>query len=200
MTDAVRQGRSRVVAGLVFVIGVGLPAYASAADASTPSSAMGQPVGGLVVTLASSAARWRVGTAMTFEATLRNVGSRPFRIDLFGDLQALYEGKHRGSYVSSCWALAWEPRALARGPRRGRYTLEVNQFRLLTPGESYRHPLSLTLSAIAPATYRIRLAYVPRAATPTFSFPDDWERQHRLTDPMWIGMAWSNPVTIEVVD
>lgn len=200
MTGIARRGRSRVAAGLVVVVGMGLSARAGAEKASLPSSTAGQPVDGLVVTLASSGTRWRVGTAMTFEATLQNVGRRPFLIDLFGDLQELYDGKHRGSPVTSCWALAWDPRAVVRGPTRGRYTLEIDQFRLLKPGESHHHPLSLTLSAIAPATYRIRLAYVPRAATSTFSFPDHWETQQHLTDPMWIGMAWSNPVTIEVVD
>ena len=159
----------------------------------------GEPVSGLAVTLAAAGTTWPVGTVMAFEATLHNVSDRAFLIDLFGDLDELYAGKHGTDYVTSCWALAWQGAGGPPGPRRGRYTLDRSQFVRLAPGQSYTKRLSLQLAEMPPGTYRIRLAYVPRAASSSFSFPDRWQEQHELHDPMWIDMAFSNELTVDVV-
>ena len=159
----------------------------------------GESVSGLSVTLTAAGTAWAVGTAMAFEATLTNVGAAPFLIDLFGDLDGLYEGKRRSDVVTSCWALAWRGMAGPPGPRRGRATLDRDQFVRLAPGQSHPTRLALTLAGIPPGTYRIRLAYVPRAATSSFSFPDRWQEQHELREPMWLGMAFSNELTMDVV-
>ena len=171
-----------------------------AAGAPVRAAEPGEPVDGLTVALAAAERVWPAGTAMAFEATLRNVSERVFLIDLFGDLDELYQGKRREAYVTSCWALVWEGGPVAvEGPRRGRYTLAREQFARLLPGESHTARLTRTLPAdTPPGTYRLRLAYIPRAAASSFSFPDRWQEQHELRDPMWLGMAWSNEVTVEV--
>lgn len=178
-----------------------LAALLAAAGASARAAEPGEPVDGLTVTLAPAEARWPAGTAMAFEATLRNVGDRVFLVDLFGDLDELYQGKRRDHVVTSCWALAWQGGLFVpSGPRRGRYTLAREQFVRLAPGESHVQRLSRTLPPdTPPGTYRLRLAYVPRAATASFSFPDRWQEQHKLREPMWLGMAFSNEVTMAVV-
>lgn len=178
-----------------------LTALLLAAGTSAWAAEPGEPVDGLTVTLVPAGAVWRAGEAMAFEATLRNVGERVFLVDLFGDLDELYRGKRRDHVVTSCWALAWQGGPVApSGPRRGRYTLAREQFARLAPGESRTARLSRTLPAdTPPGTYRLRLAYVPRAATASFSFPDRWQEQHELREPMWLGMAFSNEVTVEVV-
>jgi len=178
-----------------------LTALLLAPGAPAQAAEPGGPVDGLTVALAPAGMVWRAGEAMAFEATLRNVGERVFLVDLFGDLDELYQGKRRDQFVTSCWALAWQggPVAVA-GPRRGRYTLTREQFARLAPGESRTVRLSRTLPHDTPTgTYRLRLAYVPRAATASFSFPDRWQEQHELREPMWLGMAFSNEVTVEVV-
>ena len=198
--DVVRRGAVHGTCRAILILMLVGSVRSSGAEPLKQPAAASEPVKGLAVTWTSNATTWPIGTAMTFEATLTNTGRTPFLVDLFGDLHELYEGKHPGSYVSSCWALAWEPSALPRGPVRGRYTLDRSQFRLLKPGESHTTPLSFRLSGIPPATYRLRLAYVPRAATSAFSFPNHWQTQQHLIDPMWIGMVLSNPLTIEVVE
>jgi hypothetical protein len=188
------EGRAAFVsAALTLVLLVGL------AGARAGAVESGEPVSGLSVTLTAAGTAWPVGTAMVFEATLTNVGDRVFLLDLFGDLDALYEGKRRSDVVTSCWTLAWRGTAGPVGPRRGRYTLDQSQFVRLAPGQSHTKRLSLQLGEFPPGTYRVRLAYVPRAATSSFSFPDRWQEQHRLRDPMWTGMAFSNELTIDVV-
>ena len=172
-----------------------------AAGAPARAAEPGEEADGLTVALAPADAVWPAGTAMAFDATLRNVSDRAFLVDLFGDLDELYQGKRRGHVVTSCWALAWQGGPVApAGPRRGRYTLTREQFLRLSPGESHTTRLSRALPAdTPPGTYRLRLAYVPRAATASFSFPDRWQEQHELREPMWLGMAFSNEVTVEVV-
>lgn len=168
------------------------------AVASEERHPSGDPVRGLTVALAAEDPTWRLGETKTFDATLTNVGATPFLVDLFGELNALYEGKHRGSAIASCWTLSWEPALVVTGPQRGRYTLEPSQLLRLSPGASQAVRLSLTLSEAPPGTYRVRVAYVPRAASPSFSFPDHWETQHGIVGPMWLGMAFSNPLTLTV--
>lgn len=183
-------------------LGVGLltmALLAAVAEARALPAEPGEPVSGLSVSLVASGTAWAVGTVMAFEATLTNVGDAPFLVDLFGDLDERYEGKRTSDVVTSCWALAWRGTAGPAGPRRGRATLSRDQFVRLAPGESYTKRLSLRLADVPPGTYRVRLAYVPRAATSSFSFPDRWQEQHELREPMWIGMAFSNELTMDVV-
>jgi len=195
MTERARARRGRRLgAGLITMVVV-----AAVAEARAWTAEPGEPVSGLSVTLTAAGTAWADGTGMAFEATLTNVGDAPFLIDLFGDLDERYEGKRASDVVTSCWALAWRGTAGPPGPRRGRYTLERNQFVRLAPGESYTKRLSRHLADVPPGAYRVRLAYVPRAATSSFSFPDRWQEQHDLREPMWIGMAFSNELTMDVV-
>ncbi len=160
----------------------------------------GEPTRGLQVSAQPAQTTWVLGKPITLEATLTNVGETPVLVDLFGDLHELYEGKRRDSYVTSCWALVWEPMAAPAVARRPRYTLEPAQFQRLAPGESSTKTLSLTLAGVSPGTYEVRVAYVPRMSSPSFSLPDHWETQHGFHDPMWRGMAFSNPVQIIIVE
>ncbi len=157
-----------------------------------------EPVQGLMVTLAAADSTWPLGTAMRFEATLKNVGRTPILVDLFGDLDEIYQGKRSG-YLPSCFALSWGRMLGPAGPKRGRYTLARDQFVRLAPGESTVKRLGLTLSRVPPGTYRVRLAYTPRAASPSFSVPERWMNQQEFHEPMWIGMAFSNELTVHVV-
>jgi hypothetical protein len=155
--------------------------------------------GGLELALSVAQTSWTVGETVALDATLTNVGTQPMRFDLFGELDAIYEGKRRATYVVSCWALVWTSLESLPGPRRGRYTLAADQFVRLAPGESHRQRLSRTVPAVPPGRYRIKLAYVPRMAGASFSLPDRWEEQQGFTDPLWLGMAYSNEVTIAIV-
>jgi hypothetical protein len=159
----------------------------------------GEPVRGLALRAQVSATRWPLGAEVMFEATLTNVGREPLVVDLFGDVHELYQGKRGRGILPSCWALVFQPPAVAGSPRRGPYTLAPEQFQKLGPGESVTQRLRLVLSGVPPGPYEVKLAYVPRAAGGLFSFPDQWEAQQDFTDPMWIGMALSNPLTVEVV-
>ncbi len=158
----------------------------------------GEPVRGLQISVRTEEAVWRLGETKTFDVTLTNVGETTYLVDLFGDLHEVYQGKRRRGYVPSCWAFTWQPQAVVETVQRGPYTLFADQFRRLAPGESMTQQLALTLAGVAPGTYQIKLAYVPRAAGAVFSFPDHWETQQGFKDPMWIGMALSNPLTVEV--
>jgi len=153
----------------------------------------------LRVTLATSQTTWAVGEPMRFEATLTNQGNRTKWFDLFGDLDEIYEGKRRSAVVVSCWSLVWRGVEGLPGPRRGRYTLATEQFVRLAPGASYAKRLVRTAPELAPGRYLITLAYVPRMAGSSFSLPDRWEEQQGFADPMWIGMAYSNEVTVQIV-
>ncbi len=170
------------------------------AHRADPAPAGGVPVLGLTVALHTDDPVWVSGTVKRFEATLTNVGAAPFFVDVFGDLNEVHEGKRPSTAVLSCWALVWDGVASPPGPRRGRYTLSKEQFIGLAPGASHIHALSLALSGLAPGTYQVRLAYVPRAAGAAFSFPDRWQEQQDLQGPMWLGMAFSNPVTVTVTE
>ncbi len=172
---------------------------AAAGTASTKGLAFGEAVEGLRLSLEPTAVTSPTGTVMEFEATLTNAGQTPFLADVFGDLNELYQGKRRFSYVPSCWTLSWIGPFSSRGPVRGRYTLNRDQFHRLAPGESYTKRLSATLADVPPGVYRVRLAYVPRAASPSFSFPNRWEEQQDLHDPMWLGMAFSNEVLLTIL-
>ena len=77
-------------------------------------------------------------------------------------------------------------------------TLEASQFMRLQPRQSYTKRLAVALTGVAPGTYRVRLAYAPRAAGPSFSFPEYWQDQHHLVGSMWLGMAFSNEVSVTV--
>lgn len=159
-----------------------------------------EPVNGLSVVMKPAASTWKLDEAMAFAVTLQNVSDKPFLIDTFGDLGEVYEGKHKSTPVLSCWALYWGGKTLGpAGPRRGKYTLHESQFVRLAPGESYTRQLSFTLSGFPPGTYPVQLAYVPRTATASFSLPNHWQDQKNLKDPMWMGMAFSNAVTMTVV-
>lgn len=157
-----------------------------------------ESVQGLQVTLVIPHSHWSTGGIVEVDAALRNVSDRPFLVDTFGDLDGLYRRKCWSGYLSSCWVLAWENQPSPPGPIGDPMTLEPSQFVLLKPGESYTKHLSLKLSKVKPGTYRIRLAYAPRAASPSFSFPTKWEEQHTLNGPMWLGMAFSNELRVEV--
>ena len=166
----------------------------------TGAASAGQPVNGLQVRAQATDAAWPLGSALAVEVTLTNVSDQPVLVDLFGDLNALYEGKHPSSILPSCWALIWNPPAMPDIPHRGRYTLDASQFHRLAPGESVTTRLTLALSGVAAGTYHVKVAYAPRMASPSFSLPDHWETQHRFTDRMWVGMAFSNPLTVHVVN
>ena len=158
----------------------------------------GESVRGLQVSVRTAETVWRLGESNTFDVTLTNVGETTYLVDLFGDLHEVYQGKRRRGYVPSCWAFTWQPQAVVETIQRGPYTLFADQFRRLAPGESVTKRLTLTLSGVAPGTYQVKLTYVPRGAGAVFSFPDHWETQQGFKDPMWIGMALSNPLTVEV--
>ena len=85
------------------------------------------------------------------------------------------------------------------GPRRGRYTLAAEQFARLGPGESVTKHLTLVPEGIPPGRYDVKLAYTPRAAGSGFSFPERWGKEHGFDAKPWIGMALSEPMTVEVV-
>ena len=182
---------------LVAWVGVLHPTETPTVIAGEPASA--ESTQGLLVTLVAPSATWHVGTVTTFDATLKNVSQAAFWVDLFGDVNEIYQGKRGNGYMPSCWALSWEDGLNLPGPTRGRYTLQPDQFLRLSPGESTTKHLSVHLSQIPPGTHRIRLAYVPRAASPSFSFPDRWQQQHGLRDPVWVGMAFSDELTVHVV-
>jgi Raf kinase inhibitor-like YbhB/YbcL family protein len=154
----------------------------------------------LEVRAVPTATQWVLGTAIAIDATLTNTGSAPYLVDLFGDLQELYEGKRRGTFVASCWALAWTPSLSPPGVPRARYTLAREQFHRLSPGESVMRHLTLQLDGVPTGRYQVKVAYVPRTATAAFSLPDRWESEQGFTDPMWIGMAFSDPIIVDVVE
>ncbi|MBI3320787.1 MAG: hypothetical protein HYZ91_00795 [Candidatus Omnitrophica bacterium] len=160
----------------------------------------GEPVQGLQVVLAAAHSTWPSGAAATLEATLKNVGTQPFVVDVFGDVNELYSWKHRSNYLPSCWMLAWRRRLPFAGSMRGIATLAPSQFVLLHPGESHTKPLSLPLHHVPAGTYWFRLSYAPRAANPAFHFPQDWVKQQLPPEPVWTGIAFSNALTLEVVD
>lgn len=186
-----RSGDWRLLGLALFLVAQG--------NASAKRPALGEAVEGLRVSLEPTAVTSPIGAAVELEATLTNVGPTPFLADVFGNLDELYQGKHRFSSVPSCWTLSWSGPFGSRGPMRGRYTLSRDQFHRLAPGESYTKRLSATLADVPPGVYRARLAYVPRAASPSFSFPNRWEEQQDLHDPMWLGMAFSNEITLTIV-
>lgn len=164
---------------------------------AVPASA--ESVRGLSVTLTAPRTSWTLGGVVELDATLTNVGDRPFLIDTFGELDGLYQGKRASNVIPSCWALTWENQPAPPGPTGRPMTLDRGQFVLLKPGETHTKHLSIALAGVAPGRYRIRLAYVPRAAGPSFSFPNRWEEQQKLFEPMWLGMAYSDPLTVDVV-
>jgi hypothetical protein len=152
----------------------------------------------IAVTIATDDPQWVVGTAKRFTVTLRNVSAQPWIVDRFGGLNELYEGKRASTWLPSCWVLARLDGTALASVRRGRYTLEPGQFTRLEPGESVEQSLSLTLPDGTPGAIDVRLAYMPRAASPSFSFPDHWEIQHGLQGAVWLGMAYSNPLTLHL--
>ena len=190
------RGRLSVIAVIVALCS---PWVVSAQDGTGKLKSV-EPVNGLQLTVTAESSTWTVGTTMMFDATLKNVGDRSFLIDLFGDLDERYEGKRSSTIVLSCWALSWGKALGPSGPQRGRMRLEPSQFARLAPGESYTKRLSLRLCEFPPGSYHIRLAYAPRTAAPSFSIPDGWLKQHQLfSDPMWIGMVFSNALAMDVV-
>ncbi len=167
------------------------------AAAQTASS---EPVNGLQISLKAAASTWKLGQPMVFTVTMKNVSGKPFLLDTFGDLGEVYEGKHKSTYVLSCWALYWGGKTLGpAGPRRGKFKLHKSQFVRLSPGESYTRQLSFTLEHFPPGAYPVQLAYVPRTATASFTLPNHWQDQQDLKEPMWVGMVFSNPVTLTVI-
>ena len=168
------------------------------AEGMKSDSNPGEPVNGLQVMVIDARTTWAVGAVMDFDATLKNVGDHPFLVDVFGDLDEVYQGKHTSEYVTSCWALSWE-QALGVGVMKGRILLDPTQFVYLQPGESYTKRLSLRLSAFPLGKYRVRIAYVPRSASPSFGFPKGWREERLPPVPIWIGMAFSNGLAVEVV-
>ena len=187
--------RAKVLVSFLLCLGISFAQKVSALESESESS---EPVKGLAVTLATPKERWVINDLIEFDATLKNVSEKSFLIDTFGELNGLYLGKHASQYIPSCWVLAWEGKSGPTGLRGKKTTLEPNQFILIMPGAMFTKHLSLKLTDVAPGKYRVRLAYAPRAAGPSFSFPNKWEEQHQIHDPMWIGMAYSNPITIEV--
>lgn len=161
--------------------------------------AAGSVVRGLSLSLTLPKILWTTQETLTLEAVLVNVSEKPFVVDTFGKLDVLYLGKRRGTIVPSCWALILEPKADLTPIRQGRYTLEAASFIRLGPGESYAQRLSRPLAAMKPGQYRAILTYVPRHAGASFSLPDRWEEQQGIRDPLWIGMAYSNGVELEIV-
>ena len=174
-----------------------IAAFATAAQAGE----LIQDVAGtkLRVALSVKQARWVMGSAVSLEAVVTNLDSAPLRIDAFGELNALYQGKHKGSFIASCWSLAWEPEAAPAGPQPGKAPLSADQLILLDAGEAFTKPLSWAVKDIAPGRYRVRLAYSPRVASPSFNFPENWLRQQAIAEPIWTGMIFSEPVDVEVV-
>ena len=153
----------------------------------------------LRLTAATPNSTWTLGTTVTLEATLSNAGSSPLMVDTLGDLNEVYEGKKKTTILLSCWALSWQPSIAMEGSHRGKAPLEVGQFIRLEPGQTYQKRLSLALTNVAPGRYRVKLAYAPRVASSSFTFPEHWLRQHRITDPIWTGMVFSEPMDVEVV-
>lgn len=173
------------------LLAVGFPVLAD--------SASSEPVNGLAFTMQPATSTWRLGESMAFEVTLKNVSDKPFLVDTFGDLGEVYEGKHKSTYILSCWAIYWGKTLGPAGPRRGKYTLHESQFVRLAPGEAYTRRLSFRLADFPSGTYPVQLAYVPRTATASFSLPNHWQEQKHLKDPMWMGMAFSNAVIMTVI-
>lgn len=160
-----------------------------------PASGAGE----IVLTLAVDEPAWVIGAPKRFVATLRNQGAAPWRLDRFGELNALYEGKRATTLVPSCWILARADGTALTMVRKGRYVLERDQFVLLPPGGALTQELTLAAPDAPPGRLEVRLAYMPRAASPAFSVPDNWEAQQGLQGPMWLGMAYSNTLTVELV-
>lgn len=155
--------------------------------------------GRLRVGLAVKQTRWMADSPVELEASATNLSAAAFRIDAFGELNALYQGKHRGAFIASCWTLAWEPAVEAEGPQPGKAPLSAEQFILLNPGQTFTKPLTWAIRGVAPGHYRVRLAYAPRVASPSFNFPEHWLRQQGIAEPVWSGLVFSEPVDIEVV-
>lgn len=153
----------------------------------------------LRVQLVARKAQWAMGAAVEVDAVVTNLDEAPLRIDVFGGLNEVYQGKRKNSYIVSCWNLAWDPQARPASAQRGKAPLHVDQLVRLGPGESYTLPLSWEVKDVPPGRYRVRLAYTPRVASPSFNFPEHWLRQQGVKEPIWMGMIFSEPVEIEVV-
>ena len=153
----------------------------------------------LQVTLSASNTTWVQGTTADINATLTNTGQVPLMVDTFGELNGVYEGKKPTTIIVSCWTLSWGPGAVSAAGKGGRAPLDVSQFIRLAPGQSYITRLFLKVTEMSPGTHHLKLAYAPRVASPSFSFPEHWLRQHGITEPIWVGMIISQPVTVDVV-
>ena len=153
----------------------------------------------LRVVLVVKEAQWAAGSFVELDAVVTNQSEAPLRIDAFGEMNALYEGKREGSYIASCWTLAWEPAARPAGLHPGKALLHKDQFVLLGPKETYTKHFRWIVKDIAPGKYQVRLAYAPRVASPSFNFPEHWLRQQGIAEPIWTGMVFSEPLEIEVI-
>lgn len=152
----------------------------------------------LLVSVARPTTPWVLGETVDLQATLTNTGQTPFRVDTFGELQAVYQGKRKAITILSCWTLIWEPPVAFPGPHRGKTEPAKEHFVLLAPQERHTRSLSVPLSGIAPGRYQVKLAYAPRVATPSFSFPEHWLDQQKIAEPIWTGMIVSEAFEVVV--
>lgn len=153
----------------------------------------------LRVQLSVEKTQWVLGEVVAVRAVITNLDQARLRIDAFGGLNEVYQGKRKGAYIVSCWNLAWEPEARPPSVHQGKAFLEKSQLVRLEPGGTFKKELSWKLEGVHPGRYQVRLAYTPRVASPSFNFPEHWLRQQEILEPVWMGMIFSEPVEIEVV-
>ncbi len=183
----------RIVAALCLMV--------SAATVATAGELLND-VGGtkLRVQLVAPKTQWVAGAAIEVEAVVTNLDEAPLRVDIFGGLNEVYQGKRKNSYIVSCWNLAWDPQARPASAQQGKAPLQLDQLVRLEPGESFTKRLSWKLKDVAPGRYQVQLAYTPRVASPSFNFPEHWLRQQGVKEPIWMGMIFSEPLEIEVIE
>lgn len=152
----------------------------------------------LAVVFAPKQTRWVIGATVEAEAVITNKDKAALRVDVFGGLNEVYQGKRKNSYIVSCWALVWEPAARPESRQKGKAPLSVEQLIPLKGGEAFAKSFSWVVGDVPPGAYTVRLAYAPRVASPSFNFPEHWLRQQGVAEPIWTGMIFSEPVEIEV--
>ena len=161
----------------------------------------GEEINGLGVDVVSSSPRWELGTVMRFSVTLMNVSSRPFMVDVFGELGESYESWVGGGYAVTPWSLTWTTvtKSPVLGPSQafvkgGRRWLP-DQFVRLEPGGTYTKPLSYVLKNFPTGKFTITVTYsaIGTAAS--------WKDEAGFpSGSIWTGMAISKPLTIEVIE